>query len=62
MIADGTPEQVFSQVELLQSVGLTVPETTLLLYELNKAGFDLPLEALSVDACAQVLKGFLQET
>ena len=62
MIADGTPQQVFTQVELLQSVGLTVPETTLLLHELNQAGYDLPLDALSVDSCAQVLKGFLQET
>ncbi len=62
IIADGTPKQVFSQVEKLQSVGLTVPETTLLLHELNKAGYDLPLDALSVDECAQVLKGFLQET
>ena len=62
VIADGTPQQVFTQVELLQSVGLTVPETTLLLNELNKAGYNLPLDALSVDSCAQVLKGFLQET
>ena len=61
IIADGTPRQVFTQVELLQSVGLTVPETTLLLNELNKEGFDLPLDALSVDSCAQVLRDFLQE-
>ena len=36
VIADGTPKQVFTQVELLQSVGLTVPETTRLLYALNR--------------------------
>ena len=60
MIADGTPEEVFTQVELLQSVGLTVPETTLLLHELNKEGFDLPLNALSVEACAQVLRSFVE--
>ena len=28
IVADGTPEEVFSQVELLRSVGLSVPETT----------------------------------
>ena len=61
VIADGTPQQVFTQVELLQSVGLTVPETTMLLHELNKEGYELPLDALSVDACAQVLRGFLAE-
>ena len=62
VIADGAPWQVFTQVELLQSVGLTVPETTLLLNELNKAGFDLPLDALTVDSCARVLGEFLKET
>ena len=60
IIADGTPENVFTQVELLQSVGLTVPETTLLLHAMNKEGFSLPLEALSVDQCAQVLHDFLK--
>ncbi len=56
VITDGTPKEVFTQVELLRSVGLTVPETTQLLYELNKEGFDLPLDALSVDECARVLQ------
>ena len=54
-IADGAPTEVFTQVELLRSVDLTVPETTELLYELNQEGFDLPLEALSVEDCAQAL-------
>ena len=62
IIADGTPQQVFTQVELLEANGLTVPETTRLLYRLNQAGYSLPLDALSVDSCAQVLKQFLEET
>ena len=62
IIADGTPQQVFTQVELLEAAGLTVPETTRLLYRLNQAGHSLPLDALSVDSCAQVLKQFLEET
>ena len=53
--ADGTPKQVFTQVELLQSAGLTVPATTKLLYELNRAGASLPLDALSTEECAQAL-------
>ena len=60
VIADGKPEDVFSQVELLQSVGLTVPETTLLLHAINQEGYDLPLHALSVDQYAQVLQSFLK--
>ena len=55
IVADGTPAEVFSQVELLRSVGLSVPETTELLYALRADGFDLPLDALSIDQCAQAL-------
>ena len=55
ILADGTPKEVFPQVELLESVGLTVSATTKVLYALNQAGFDLPLDALSTEECAQVL-------
>ena len=55
IVADGAPADVFSQVELLKSVGLSVPGTTELLYELRADGFDLPLSALSIDQCAQAL-------
>ena len=60
IIADGTPEQVFSQVELLRSVGLTVPQTTELLDTLNKMGWQLPLDALSTQACAQAIYDSIQ--
>lgn len=59
ILTDATPKEVFSQVELLRAAGLTVPETTMLLYELRQAGFDLPLDALSVEECAQTLRAFL---
>ncbi len=60
IVADGTPQQVFSQVELLAQVGLSVPETTQLLYRLRQAGVDVPLDALSVEDCAQAIYGCLQ--
>ena len=53
--ADGTPKQVFSQVELLHSIGLASPETVELCWELNKEGFDLPMDALEPEECAQAL-------
>jgi energy-coupling factor transport system ATP-binding protein len=53
--ADGTPETVFSQVELLHSIGLAAPESVELCFELNKAGFDLPLDQLDTEECAQIL-------
>lgn len=52
VVADGTPEKVFSRVELMREEGLTVPATTELLYELNKKGFSFDLDALSVEKCA----------
>ena len=55
IIADDTPKKVFSQVTLLRDVGLTVPETTDLLYELNGRGWNLPLDALSVEECARAI-------
>ena len=53
--ADGTPKEVFSQVELLHSLGLAAPETVELCYELNKSGFDFPLDQLNTEECAQTL-------
>ena len=44
IVADGTPREVFSQVELLSSEGLSVPATTELIYELDAEGWDLPLD------------------
>ena len=55
VVADGAPKEVFQHVEELRSVGLTVPETTELLWELRQGGLDLPLDALSDDECAQAL-------
>ena len=52
MVADGTPGEVFSNVELMEREGLTVPETVRLMYELNGEGFSLPLDALSPADCA----------
>ncbi len=56
--ADGTPQEVFSQVELLHSIGLAAPETVELCWELNKLGFALPLTKLEPQECAQTLFEF----
>ncbi|MCC8129711.1 MAG: energy-coupling factor transporter ATPase [Clostridiales bacterium] len=55
IIADGPPKQVFQQVEQLKAVGLTVPETVGLLDQLRQGGVDVPLDALSVEECAQAI-------
>ena len=53
--ADGSPREVFSQVDLLHELGLAAPETVELCSELNKHGFDLPLDQLDTEECAQTL-------
>ena len=62
VIADGTPKEVFQDVEGLKAVGLTVPQTTQLLWELRQEGLDLPLDALSDEECAQVLHDLLKQS
>ena len=57
---DGTPEEVFAQVELLHELGLAAPETVELCYELNREGFDIPLDRLSEKECAQALYDVLK--
>ena len=58
--ADGTPEEVFCQVELLHNIGLAAPESVELCWELNKQGFDLPLTDLEPEKCAQALYDFVK--
>ena len=59
VIADGTPREVFSQIELLRREGLTAPATVRLLQTLREAGYDVPLTALTVDECADAVAGLL---
>lgn len=55
IIADGPPKQVFQDVEGLKAVGLTVPHTVELLWQLRQEGLNVPLDALSDEECAQAL-------
>lgn len=61
VLRDGTPKEVFSQVELLKSVGLDVPQVTELIYELRKEGVDLPQDILTEDECYEALKALLAD-
>ncbi len=59
ILADGSPREVFSQVELLRQAGLDVPQTTELLYELRKRGWPVPIDALTPEECAEVIAKLL---
>ena len=55
VVLDGPPAEVFSHVEQRRSIGLDVPDTVELCWQLNQEGFQLPLDCLSNEACAQAL-------
>ena len=53
--ADGCPKEVFSQVDMLHRIGLAAPESVELCWQLNQEGFNLPLDKLNPEECAQIL-------
>lgn len=59
LVMDGTPRDVFTRVDELRSLGLTVPDTVDLLDRLKKDGLDVPLTALTVEACADAIAAAL---
>ncbi len=52
----GTPREIFSQVERLKQLRLDVPQVTLLAHELQKSGIDLPAGILTVEELSQALE------
>ena len=52
---DGTPKEVFAQVDELRSMGLTTPDTVDLLYRLQENGWNVPLDALTVEECVDTI-------
>ncbi len=54
-VMEGTPSEIFTQVDRLYDLGLSVPQTVELLYELNKNGFSLPLDKLTASECADAI-------
>ena len=60
--ADGAPKAVFSQVDLLHRIGLAAPDSVELCWALTREGFDLPLDNLTPEECAQTLKNWLENS
>jgi len=58
--ADGAPQEIFSQVELLHNLGLAAPETVELCYVLNQRGFHVPLDQLEPENCARAIADALK--
>lgn len=62
IIADDVPKVIFSDVERLKRVGLDVPQTAELLYNLKKNGFNVDTHALSIkEAAEEIIKALHSE-
>lgn len=61
VLTDGTPQEVFAQVDLLKSHQLDVPEATELAYRLRRHGVNMPQDVLNPEQCVAALEGLLKE-
>ena len=59
VVLDGGPREVFTKVEDLRSMGLTVPDTIDLLDRLRRDGVAVPPDALTVEECADAIAAAL---
>ena len=59
IVMQGTPREVFSQVEKLKKLRLDVPQVTLLAYELRKSGIDIPAGILTIDELVKAVRAYV---
>ena len=57
---DGTPKEVFRNVERMKKLGLDVPQATELAHRLRKKGFKLPEDILDENECAEAILKVLE--
>ena len=55
VVMDGKPSEVFTRKKELEDIGLAVPDTVSLLFSLREAGMDVPVDAITVEECADVI-------
>lgn len=61
VVMDGPPKEILVRVEELRAIGLAAPHTVELLYGLRQDGFDVPLDALGIQACADAIAAGLRK-
>jgi energy-coupling factor transport system ATP-binding protein len=59
-ILDGTPSEIFKQIEVLESVGLGVPQVTYLVRELRKNGFNISEDIFTIEQAKNEVLNFLK--
>lgn len=61
VVEDDIPKKVFQKVNELEEIGLAVPDTVKLLWELRKEGVDVPLDGVSDAECVDILAALLKK-
>lgn len=61
IIFEGTPKEVFSNVDFMKKHSLSVPQSTELVYLLKKAGYNVKSDVITIDECINVLQKLLEE-
>lgn len=56
VVLEGTPREVFSNVEQMKEIGLDVPEPTEISYLLNKSNINVRADVLTVDELVEALE------
>ncbi len=54
-VLDGTPQEIFKEVDTLENVGLAVPQVTYLMRELRRVGFELPDDIFTLEQAKKEL-------
>ena len=60
VVIDDVPRKVFSQVEMMKKLGLDVPQVTEFAYELNRDGYDVDYDVLTVGECADKIMDYVR--
>lgn len=60
IVLDGTPQEVFSNVDKVKSLGLDVPQVTELMYDLKKQGINIDKLPLTVDEAFEIIKNLVR--
>ncbi|MBS4537325.1 energy-coupling factor transporter ATPase [Clostridium sp. D2Q-11] len=55
VVLEGTPKEVFSQVDKMKEYGLDIPQVTELSYKLRSEGIELPLDVLTVEEMVKLI-------
>lgn len=62
IVLDGTPKEVFKHIDLLEDIGLAVPQISYLIRQLVKKGFDIDPTIITVDEAKNAIISHLEKS